>query len=269
GLGVSLFATACGGWLLHTSRTVGVMLICLILWSVLLILFSLTYALLSLLEYLSFYKKQLISGAPLLTLYFVLFCRGSYTVISAWIVKSNQTMVTQLMTLNYFAFLPLCAGFWLVLFLLYYHHEYYTATKDRLFHIGMLLMLVAEALGSFSDFVLTLIQTTLLPRLLSDISLHLLFADLNLWHLLLTYLTFLVGFVLAIAGPVRHTRAKKGYLWGAAMLLALTLTLEFVFNTQYYGTWQYLISSLIWLLLYTYLFCFLLLLSRQPTITEN
>ena len=170
--------------------------------------------------------------------------------------------------MNYFAFLPLCAGFWLVLFLLYYHHEYYTATKDRLFHVGLILMLLAEALGSFSDFVLTLIQTILLPKHLTDISLHLLFADLNLWLLLLTHLVFLIGFALVIAGPVRKAHAPKGYLWGAVMMVVLTLTLEFLFNTQYYGTWQYLVNSLTWLLLYAYLFCFLLLLSRRLTAME-
>lgn len=263
GLGLSVLGATMGGLGLHSTRTLEVVVASLLLWLVIFIILAITYTMLSVLERLSYEKQRVLSGATFATLLLVILLRAAYTAVEALLMSSGATMVEQLIALNYFAWLPLAAGFWFVLFLIYFYHEYRGTGRDRLARVGYLLILGAEVLGGTLDFLLSVFQMIFHRSIIENIERNLLFGKINGWLAAFTYLVFLAGFVLLIAGPVRRGIAGKKHLIAAALLSVVTLGAEIFLYTQLHGNTLLLIRDGIALARQLYLVLFLFLLSRS------
>ncbi|MBQ8339750.1 MAG: hypothetical protein IJY16_04840 [Clostridia bacterium] len=263
GLGISCRSTALGAlWLQHT-RIPEMLLASLLLWLLIFIILAITYTMLSVLERLSYEKRRVLSGATFATLLLVILLRAAYTAVEALLLNSGATMVEQLIALNYFAWLPLAAGFWFVLFLIYFYHEYRETGRDRLARVGFLLVLGAEVPGGALDFLLSVFQMIFHRSIIENIEQNLLFGKINGWLAAFTYLVFLAGFVLLIAGPVRRALVGKKHLIPATLLTAVALGVEIFLYTQLHGNTLLLIRDGIALIRQLYLALFLFLLSRS------
>lgn len=257
-LGISLFGTIIGNLLLHSSRTLAVMITCLFEWCVIFLMLTLIYAIFSALEKTSYHKRRVLSGATLATLLTVILCKAIYSVLEGWLITGNLTAVQQLTTLNSFAFLPNVAALATLLFLIYHNSEYAMAIPDALSRAGTLLILGATVLGDAAKFLFLLVQTIFLKRILieSDISLRLSLSNINEGLLGITHLVFLIGFALLIIGPIRKDLAHRGHV--AAVLLSFAaFGTEIFLYTQLTATYFFLINSIIDLARYLYLSIYL------------
>lgn len=256
-LGLSVCGAALGEVLLHSSRTSKILLCCLLLWSLILLMTAATYAIFSALERLSYLKKHVLSGATFIALLLVILLRAAYTTAEALLANSGATMTDQLIALNYFAWLPLAAGFWFVLFLIYFYHEYRESGRDRPTRVGYLLILGAEVLGGLADFLLSVFQMIFHRSIIENIEQNLLFGKINGWLSAFTYLVFLTGFLLLVVGPVRRGLAGRGHLAVAVLLSAAALGVEIFLYTQIDAVTLLLVSGALTLVRYLYLLIFL------------
>ena len=254
---LSIFITALSDLFLHSSRTASTMLLCALFWCAVLVLLTATYALLSLLERISYLKRRVLSGATFLTLLLVILLKCTYSTIELLLVAGNATMAEQLTTLNLFAFLPVACGFWFCLFLIYYHSEFRESGNDRLSRIGFLLVLFAEVPGGLADFLLSLLQVLFQRQLMENIEINLLFGELNGWQMGLTHAVFLAGFFLLIAGPVRRGLVGRWHVALALLLSAVALGVEIFLYTQIPLTVLSFVSDALSLARHLYLLIFL------------